>query len=64
MGGGLPNLLQYYIEVGASRDPKYVLRNIWMAPNDYDDVEGHSYLICDGDGDENGDVEDPHLISE
>ena len=33
-GGGLPNLLQYYNgEGGVSRDPKFVLRNIWMAPN-------------------------------
>ena len=32
-GGGLPNLLQYYKgEGGVSRDPKFVLRNIWTAP--------------------------------
>ena len=32
-GGGLPDLLQYYKgEGGVSRDPKYVLRNIWTAP--------------------------------
>ena len=31
MGGGLPNLLQYY-NGGVSRDPKFVLRNIWTAP--------------------------------
>ena len=30
-GGGLPNLLQYY-NGGVSRDPKFVLRNIWTAP--------------------------------
>ena len=35
MGGGLPNLLQYYNGGGwgVSRDPKFVLRNIWTAPN-------------------------------
>ena len=32
MGGGLPNLLQYYNGGGVSRDPKFVLRNIWTAP--------------------------------
>ena len=34
-GGGLPDLLQYYKgeEFGVSRDPKFVLRNIWTAPN-------------------------------
>ena len=33
-GGGLPNLLQYYNGGGrVSRDPKFVLRNIWTAPN-------------------------------
>ena len=35
MGGwgvGLPDLLQYYNGGGASRDPKFVLRNIWTAP--------------------------------
>ena len=33
MGGGLPNLLQYYKgEGGVSWDPKFVLRNIWTAP--------------------------------
>ena len=33
-GGGLPDLLQYYKgEGGVSRDPKFVLRNIWTAPN-------------------------------
>ena len=32
-GGGLPDLLQYYKgEGGVSRDPKFVLRNIWTAP--------------------------------
>ena len=31
-GGGLPNLLQYYNGGGVSRDPKFVLRNIWTAP--------------------------------
>ena len=31
-GGGLPDLLQYYNGGGASRDPKFVLRNIWTAP--------------------------------
>ena len=31
-GGGLPNLLQYY-KGGVSWDPKFVLRNIWTAPN-------------------------------
>ena len=32
--GGLPDLLQYYKgEGGVSRDPKFVLRNIWTAPN-------------------------------
>ena len=32
-GGGLLNLLQYYKGgAGASRDPKFVLRNIWTAP--------------------------------
>ena len=34
---GLPNLLQYYKgEGGVSRDPKFVLRNIWTAPNGQD----------------------------
>ena len=34
-GGGLPDLLQYYKgEGGVSRDPKFVLRNIWTAPDD------------------------------
>ena len=34
-GGGLPDLLQYYKgEGGVSRDPKFVLRNIWTAPNE------------------------------
>ena len=33
IGGGLPNLLQYYIRGGGvSWEPKVVLRNIWMAP--------------------------------
>ena len=32
-GGGLPDLLQYYKGGGVSRDPKFVLRNIWTAPN-------------------------------
>ena len=33
MGGALPNLLQYYNGgEGVSRDPKFVLRNIWTAP--------------------------------
>ena len=34
MGGGLPHLLQYYDGVGwgVSRDPKFVLHNIWTAP--------------------------------
>ena len=33
-GGGLPDLLQYYKgEGGVPRDPKFVLRNIWTAPN-------------------------------
>ena len=31
-GGGLPHLLQYYNGGGVSRDPKFVLRNIWTAP--------------------------------
>ena len=32
-GGGLPELLQYYNGArGVSRDPKFVLRNIWTAP--------------------------------
>ena len=32
-GGDLPDLLQYYKgEGGVSRDPKFVLRNIWTAP--------------------------------
>ena len=29
---GLPDLLQYYNGGGVSRDPKFVLRNIWTAP--------------------------------
>ena len=33
--GGLPNLLQYYNGGGVSRDPKFVLRNIWTAPYVY-----------------------------
>ena len=33
MGGGLPNLFQYYNGGGVSQDPKFVLRNIWTAPN-------------------------------
>ena len=32
-GGGLPDLLQYYNGGGVSQDPKFVLRNIWTAPN-------------------------------
>ena len=33
-GGGYQNLLQYYMGGGGfSRDPKFVLRNIWTAPN-------------------------------
>ena len=32
-GGGLSDLLQYYDGGGVSRDPKFVLRNIWPAPN-------------------------------
>ena len=33
MGGGLPDLLQYNKgEGGVSRDPKFVLHNIWTAP--------------------------------
>ena len=33
-GGGLPDLLQYYKgEGGVSRYPKFLLRNIWTAPN-------------------------------
>ena len=35
MGGGLPDLLQYYKGGGVSPDPKFVLRNIWTAPNDH-----------------------------
>ena len=36
-----------------------------MITNDYVDVEGQSYLIYEDDyGYENGDVKDPHLISE
>ena len=32
--GGYQNLLQYYMGGGVvSRDPKFVLRNIWTAPN-------------------------------
>ena len=31
-GWGLANLLQYYNGGGVSRDPKFVLRNIWTAP--------------------------------
>ena len=32
-GGCLPDLLQYYKgEGGVSRDPQFVLRNIWTAP--------------------------------
>ena len=34
MGGGLPDLLQYYNGGGGFRDPKFVLLNIWTAPND------------------------------
>ena len=33
-GWGLPDLLQYNMWGGdVSRDPKFVLRNIWTAPN-------------------------------
>ena len=33
MGGGLPNLLQYYNRGGGVYwDPKFVLRNKWTAP--------------------------------
>ena len=32
--GGYQNLLQYYMG-GVSRDPKFVLRNIWTAPKSY-----------------------------
>ena len=39
-GGGLANLLQYYNGGGVSRDPKFVLRNIWTAP--YRPVLGES----------------------
>ena len=39
-GGGLPDLLQYYKgEGGGSRDPKFVLRNIWTAPNHLGEFE-------------------------
>ena len=31
-GGCRPNLLQYYMGGGVSRDPKFVLRNKWTAP--------------------------------
>ena len=32
--GGLPDLLQYNMcGGGVCRDPKFVLRNIWTAPN-------------------------------
>ena len=36
MGGDLPDLLQYYNGGGGgvSRDPKFVLRNIWTAPKE------------------------------
>ena len=44
-GGGLPDLLQYYKwEGGVSRDPKFVLRNIWTAP------KGTSWLTWCTDG--------------
>ena len=40
-GGGLPDLLQYYKgEGGVSRDPKFVLRNIWTAPNRENKTQG------------------------
>ena len=32
MGGGLADLLQFNNGEGVSRDPKFVLRNIWTAP--------------------------------
>ena len=32
MGRGLPDLLQCYVGGKVSRDPKFVLRNIWTAP--------------------------------
>ena len=56
-GGGLPDLLQYYKgEGGVSRDPKFVLRNIWTAPyweyviekggaNSISDDVGYSYSM-------------------
>ena len=37
-GGGLLNLLQYYIgEAGVCRDPKFVLCNKWTAPKGSED---------------------------
>ena len=48
-GGGLANLLQYYNGGGVSRDPKFVLRNIWTAPN------GFLCLFYDKYGDKSGD---------
>ena len=47
-GGGLPDLLQYYKgEGGVSRDPKFVLRNIWTAPRalEIQTVRWRVYLI-------------------
>ena len=42
MGGGLPDLLQYYKgEGGVSRDPKFVLRNIWTAPYRFNHDDNH-----------------------
>ena len=41
--GGLPDLLQYYKgEGGVSPDPKFVLRNIWTAPNRDPCIANHS----------------------
>ena len=41
-GGGLPHLLQYYNGGGrVSRDPKFVLRNIWTAPYHFHHHQHH-----------------------
>ena len=49
-GGGLPDLLQYYKgEGGVSRDPKFVLRNIWTAPN-HNIPSGNEHGSLDQDG--------------
>ena len=43
-GGGLPKLLQYYNGGGVSRDPEFVLRNIWTTPYYYFSGQDQVYM--------------------